>query len=220
MSLKNLRIFKEASFDKKEVKNILNNRRIRKIRFFLLGPEGTNISQASRLWAREMDLLKKSSFIYVGSPEEGLIAAKNISDEEIIPVIPTCAVYFNLYKMFFNFCDCLLFMDHIYMKLDRMQIASNMETTVIPIHWKIACHPSPKPLLKDFPNIVIETSSNAYAAKMCSEKQVECCITTESARSLYDLHTVHCFGSPVMPFFFGTTNYGISVMEKIKAQSL
>ncbi|MCG7585295.1 hypothetical protein, partial [Photobacterium sp. OFAV2-7] len=48
---------------------------------------------------------------------------------------------------------------------------------------------------------IIDASSNSDAAKLCAEGKVDACITTESARNIHGLKTVHEFGSPEMLFF-------------------
>jgi len=99
------------------------------------------------------------------------------------------------------------------MKLDDMQLAtlSYIEKN----NYKVFTHPSPAKLVDSINNVNLEYSdSNGYAARRCKEEEGSLCITTEKARSIYELEKIYDFGSPFMLFTFGTSYNGVKLLEK------
>ncbi|MCY6355334.1 prephenate dehydratase domain-containing protein [Clostridium sp. ZS2-4] len=212
--LSNVNPFIDICYDEKEINSILRDDYIQKIYVFALGPEGTNISQAAEKWIVDKELSNKAEIILCSSPEEAIEKAKEISHSRILPVFTLCAVYNKLFELYFSNTDSYFFMDHIYMKLDNMIIATNEYQDKD--KYKIFSHPSPSILVDNLENIeVVYSNSNAFAAQRCKEEIGELCITTESARVFNGLKAVHCIGAPVMLFTFGTTLHGIKILNKI-----
>jgi len=218
MSFKELTKFPDVFFSTNEVENALRRDDIKEIGFYILGPEGTNIEMASKKWANHLKIDSKSKFYYYETPEICANKAKLINHPNIFPIFVTCAVYYKLDTLFFLNPDCYTFIHHYYMKLDQMQLAAKRNTDKIPAEWVIASHPSPKSLILHLSNKIYETTSNSKAAQLCAEGMVDACITTETARKLYNLKTLHIFGSAVMIFLFGTTEHGINIMNRIVKQ--
>lgn len=218
MNIQNFSTFIDREVQESEVKEILNSERVRKIEIFALGPEGTNIGIASRKWVRELGLQDKAAIHYAKTPEESLELANRIRGRGIFPVFVTCAVYNRLNEIFFSHPDCYTFFHHYYMKLDQLQLAAREQKDRIPEEWVIASHPSPRVLLRNLPNTIVDAYSNAHAAMLCGMKEVDCCITTESAKNIYGLKTIFNFGQPVMCFFFGTTLHGMEILKEIQKE--
>lgn len=208
-----LPIFNNFEFNEETAISVLQSNLVEKISVFALGPEGTNIEQASRAWSEKLDVALKTEIHLEDTPYHALEHARTVTDSKEFPIIVTCAVYNRLNNLYFSNHDCCLFFHHLYMKLDNMQLAARENVTFLPDNWAIATHPSPRPLLAGLPNTIIETNSNSYSAKLCREGKVDCCITTESARSKYSLVNLHTFGSPMMLFLFGTTNHGTDIYK-------
>jgi prephenate dehydratase len=107
------------------------------------------------------------------------------------------------------------------MNLDEMQLATRPELLPeikngkIPKDWKIASHPSPAPLVRKLGNPIIFANSNAHAAELCQKGKTELCVTTESARKIYNLKKVFSFGSPPMIFFGGITAQTAQFLKNI-----
>lgn len=207
-----------------ELSRALRSSVVREVRCFVLGPEGTNISQANLWWLCRMNVEHKSSTTLCETPEDSLKQAREVVEEGVVPTFSTCAVYYRMAELFFQNPDAVPFLSAETMPLDEMRLATrarfaNQIKDVIPPGWQIASHPSPKHLLAELPNTIVAANSNAQAAIMCKNGKVEACITTASAAALHGLTTVHIFGSPIMIFFYGTTAHGANVlrqaMEKI-----
>lgn len=199
-----------------EIKTSLQSSMVRKIHCFALGPEGTNISQACEQWIDRMAIRPKTKVELCPTPEASLERAREINTDGEIGIFWTCAVYYNLHKLFFGNPDTLPFFITEMMALDEMQLATRKEMAKslgeeLPFSWRIASHPSPAPLAT---KITIKANSNAEAAMMCANKEVEACITTESARRIHRLVNLHSFGSPLMVFFGGITTEGAKVIKK------
>ena len=147
--------------------------------------------------------------------------ARKIEEPGVLAVYWTCAVYAQESQFFFGNPDVLPFMFQETMLLDEMQLAttdlglSEMKDNNVPSRWQISSHPSPQHLLRGLDIQVILVNSNAAAAKHCKEGKSNACITTESARKIYDLHTIHLFGSPPMVFFGGITPFGVDVLKNV-----
>ena len=206
--------------NEKEIQQVLQSPFIKKIVVFALGPEGTNIVQAARQWMKRMNIAEKTEIHLCDTPELSLAEARKISDNGIVAVFWTCAVYVKEAEFFFTNPDILAFFFTEIMNLDEMQFATRQDLVVqvqnngIPRSWKIASHPSPAPLVKDLGCKVVLVNSNSAAAKSCSVGEVEACITTESGRKIYGLVSLHSFGSPPMVFFGGTTSHGARVIKE------
>jgi len=200
-----------------DLSSTIASEKIRLINFYILGPEGTNIALAAHTWADECGVNDKSRFFYCETPEDSVNSARTITDKSVFPIFVTCAVYNKLANLFFTNTDCNVLFHHYYMRLDNMQLAANCEVENIPENWVIASHPSPKFLVSKLKNRVVNANSNALAAKMCAEELVHACVTTETARKLYKLHTLHSFGSPTMLFLFGTTPHGLKLVSDYDA---
>lgn len=186
---------------------------IREVRIFVLGPEGTNIFEAAKLWAKERSIESKCSFTLCATPEEAVYEAKKVKGENILPVFVLCAVYYKLHELYFFNTDCLFFMDHLYMKLGDMQLAALSYSEKN--NYKVFAHPSPAKLVDSIDNVNLEYSdSNGYAARRCKEEEGSLCITTEKARSIYELEKIYDFGSPFMLFTFGTSYNGVKLLEE------
>ena len=193
---------------------------VKRIHSFVLGPAGTNISQASDQWLKRMGLWEKSSTQLCITPEESLEKALMVTAAGEMGLFWTCAVYFKLNELFFRNPDVLPFFVQERMALDRMQLATRQELmreaqAGFPKAWTIASHLSPSPLILDTGCGVRQTNSNAAAAELCASGQTELCVTTESARMLHGLRTVFEFGSPEMIFFGGITQSGIQLIREV-----
>jgi len=206
--------FAEINYDLVELNKIMRHDSIEKICIFVLGPEGTNISQAAEKWILDRNIGYKSNIILCDSPEKELEKAKEISDSKTFPVFVLCAVYNRLFELYFSNPDSYFFMDHYYMKLDNMLFATNKYSKKNT--YKVVSHPSPAVLLNNLENIdVTYANSNSFSAKLCKSGEADMCITTESGRRLNDLKSIHKFGSPTMLFTFGTTLHGVKMLRKI-----
>tara|TARA_B100001094_G_C18093451_1_gene751697 strand:+ start:468 stop:1115 length:648 start_codon:yes stop_codon:yes gene_type:complete len=191
---------------------LLQSSRVKRLSFYVLGPEGTNISQASIEYAKKFSLSEKSEFVFCSTPEESVVLAKREREKGVIPLFTTCAVYPKLHSIFFSDSSLMPFLTHHYMELDEMQLAAKTTNIIPGIDRKIASHPAPVPLLKHIQGKVLIANSNAHAATLCKEGTVDFCLTTDSARELNGLETIKRFGSPTMIFHVGTTKHGMQVL--------
>lgn len=193
---------------------------IKKISCFVLGPAGTNIAQACEQWIKKTGIGSKTKMVFCETPEESVERARGIKEDGHVAIFWTCAVYINLYKIFFNNPDTLTFFIEEIMYLDEMQLATRPEKLVeiqegiIPKGWGVASHPSPAPLLDDITCSVEITTSNTRAAEICAKGQVDACITTKSAKMIYNLVLLHKFGSPKMIFYGGITIHGVEILSR------
>lgn len=207
--------------DEREIRRALHSGVIKGVVLCALGPEGTNIEEASRLWAVDMNLADRSQVILCNTPWEALNVAREIKDPGLLGIFWSCAVYFDEARLFFQNPDVLPFFFIQVMNLDEMQLACRPESAAqivegeIPPKWRITSHPSPQYLLgEELMTQVVCANSNAYAALMCRQGEVEACMTTERARVLSGLTKIHSFGSPPMVFFGGITESGIELMRQ------
>lgn len=207
--------------DPDEIVRVLCSPAVQEVRCFALGPEGTNIAQACGNWLRRSGLEAKSKIILCDTPEISVIAARRETAPElgILGIFWTCAVFDREKEVFFENPDVYPFFIQETMLLDEMQLATRPELAAehsgsIPAHWRIASHPSPKPLVERLPCTVIKSHSNAAAAASCAAGECEACITTESARQIYNLTRLHCFGCPPMVFFGGITERGARLFRR------
>jgi len=208
------------------VREALASDLIRQIRHFALGPEGTNILQACSRWTVRMQIEHKAHTVLCDTPEDSILAARQLAEPSTLGVFWTCAVYSREMEVFFRNPDTLPFFTQETMALDKMQLATRPALTAelndtcvpVPSDWRIAVHSSPAALLPHHRNVVL-VNSNAAAAIDCAAGRVEACITTESARSRHGLTSLHCFGSPEMVFFGGITHAGAELIRAAQAQS-
>lgn len=211
----NLPIFPAApTLSAAELTFCLVSSRVRRVIHFALGPAGTNIAQACESWTQETGIQDKAEVVLCSTPEDSLAKARLVTDEGVLPLFWTCAVYYALNQLFFNNPDVFPFLFTHNMPLDTMQLCvrAELREQEIASDWRIASHPSPAPLTKGLACEVIRTTSNAQAAVMCERGEVELCITTAQAAKIHGLATVHEFGSPIMVFFGGTTQHGMNVL--------
>lgn len=203
-----------------EIATVLQSSSVKKVICCSLGPEGTNIAQASRRWLRRMGIADKSEVRLGETPYTCLAEARSIQDSGVVAVFWTCAVYNEESKFFFSNPDVYPFYVQEPMPLDSMQLATRHELCLhiiggeIPKQWRISSHPSPQYLVNPLGCEIIIVNSNAVAAQHCAEGKSEACITTEEARKIHDLKTLHVFGSPLMIFFGGITQHGAEVLKK------
>lgn len=212
-----MRKFIEVDFINDDLCTLLNDDTISTIKIFALGPEGTNIFQASEKWIRKMNICQKAEIILCNTPEEEVIKAMDVQDKGVLAIFALCAVYYDLCDLYFKYQSNYFFLSQFYMKLDTMQLASKKHSMEeLSENILVARHRSPKMLLDGTHFKFVDANSNASAAKMCSEGKVDACITTESARKLYGLNSNYVFGRPVMLFTFGTTEHGSNLLLEIK----
>lgn len=220
--LKRFNVVGNLPKDAKEQGEIFRSEFVKKITCFVLGPLGTNMDQACKQWIEEMNIGNKTEIILCETPEESIERARVVNEEGHVAIFWTCAVYNCLCNVFFQNPDTLTFFIEVVMYLDEMQLAtrlekvSEVESGLIPKQWKIISHPSPAPLVRDLDCEVILTTSNAKAAELCAADESDACITTECARKIYNLVTLHKFGSPKMVFFGGITTHGVEIIEKAR----
>ncbi len=211
-----------------EVKRVFQSPRVEGVVSFALGPEGTNISQASQEWVEETGIKEKTTTILESTPEECLQLAREITEPNVVSLFWTCAVFYALKDLFFTNPDVYPFFIQHGMRLDEMQLATREDILEqinqlgISPDWVIASHPSPAPLLEELARskgcIVTEANSNSDAAQKCASEEVNLCMTTESAREIHDLIEIHSFGSPLMIFFGGITSTGAEVIRRVYSE--
>lgn len=204
-----------------QIRDVLASQAIVRINSYTLGPRGTNIEAACRVWRERMGIGHKHHIIYCDTPETALTQAEAANGEETVGIFWTCAVYHKEHQLFFHNPRAFPFFTQQAMRLDRMQLAvrQGYDLPESIADMRIASHPSPSSLLAHRVNEVIQVASNSLAAKLCSEGLVDACITTEAARSLYQLKAVHYFGSPIMVFFGGIAGRSVDLISRIHAQS-
>lgn len=191
---------------------------------FALGPEGTNIAHAARRWIKKMRVGRKAEVLLCNTPEESIEAAEAVTQPGVLAVFWTCAVYYREHEVFFRNPETFPFFTQQVMPLDEMQLATRPELCDqadaggMTAAWRILSHPSPAPLLAALPCSVTRANSNAEAAVRCRAGEVEACVTTETARALNGLVTLHSFGSPNMVFFGGITRHGAALLRGLGAE--
>jgi hypothetical protein len=207
-----------------DIREALASDLIGEIRHFALGPEGTNILQACRRWTVRMQIEHKAHTVLCDTPEDSIVAARELDEPNTLGVFWTCAVYSREMEIFFRNPDTLPFFTQETMALDQMQLATRpalaaeLNGPSVPCDWRIAVHSSPSALLPPHHRNVVLVNSNAAAAIDCAAGRVEACITTESARSRHGLTSLHCFGSPEMVFFGGITHASAELIRAAQAQ--
>jgi len=199
----------------------LRSARVREIRSAVLGPRGTNIHLAATTWAQRAGCAAKVQTVFCSTPEESIRYARQVDEAGVVAMFWTCAVYTRENDIFFGNPDTSPFAVRQIMRLDRMQLAASpslaqaIQDQVLPPHWRIACHPAPAALLKDLPNPVVPVDSNAQAAIDCASGRTELCVTTETARDISRLATLHSFGSPPMVFFGGLPPKSLTLLKEV-----
>ena len=189
---------------------------VAEVRIFALGPRGTNIEQAARIWAKRKSLDTKATYHFCSTPKIALSSAKEVLDESILPLFVLCAVYFDLNKMYFSNLDDFFCLDHLYMPLDGMQLCGRVSSLKsLPRDATVAVHRSPMPLVEGIGLSIIEANSNAHAAELCRSFEVDACVTTETARQEHGLSSLHYFGHPRMLFTIGTTLHGSQIIQAL-----
>lgn len=218
--LKQFNIVGELPEDATTQGEVFRSYYIKKVTCFVLGPDGTNMVQASKKWIEEMRIGAKTEIVLCKTPEESIEKARGITEDGHVGIFWTCAVYNCLCNVFFQNPDTLTFFIEEVMYLDEMQLAirqgeeTEIKKGIIPNNWVISSHPSPASLVEGLGCKVELTTSNAEAAKICANGGAEACITTESARKIHDLVALHKFGSPKMIFFGGMTVHGVEIISK------
>jgi len=224
--IRGLSVFAEAYDATKQPERLLPLGIIKKVVCCALGPKGNNIEQAATLWLNRLQIASKSEVVLRDTPEQCLELARSITEDGVVAVFWTCAVYARENEFFFGNPDVFPFFFQQEMLLDEMQLATRSEVlesvqrSETLLGWKIASHPSPAPLVKETDALVVLCNSNAASAKACAEGETGLCITTESARKIYGLSKVHSFGSPTMVFFGGITQHGAAQIEKARQERL
>lgn len=203
---------------------LLRSPLIKRVVCYALGPKGNNIEQAAALWLFQIGISDKAEVVLIATPELCLECAKNVTEDGVIAVFWTDAVYVGENKLFFNNPGVFPFFYQQEMQLDEMQLAVRPDISAhingtIPTGWRIASHSSPAPIIvaiKDQLHIgVVPQSSSTAAAAACAKGHTELCITTESGRNNYGLVKVHSFGSPNMIFFGGITQHGLNQLKSV-----
>ncbi len=193
---------------------------VKKVVSLALGPNGTNIAQAAGRWHEEMGISNKAEIRLCDLPETAVTQTLELHEQGILGVFWTCAVFKRLYQIFFEHPETFPFFFQYDMLLDDMQLAAvSRERSKLdsPASMVIATHVSPAPLVASLVIAharVVDASSNAEAARRCEAGEVTACITTETARLMQHLVTLHRFGSPLMVFFGGITEAGLQLLDQ------
>ncbi len=214
-----------------EIVEILRSSEIKEVRNFVLGPRAiSNIPQACQRWLARNCLTEKATLIEGRIPDEYLLAAQAVNEPKVVPLYWTCAVFGREKDLFFGQgVDTLMFFVQEIMPLDHMQLAilpgritgyqlDKIKLLTLPSQINtVASHASPKPLLDSL--LLqnqhcrwVEATSNGAAAEMVLRREVDICITTETARSETGLVKIHDFGCPPMVFFGGLTKHGANTV--------
>ncbi len=200
--------------------DVLGSEVVSRVVCYVLGPKGTNIEQATARWLNRLRVTGKSEIHLCDTPEECLQAARQITEDGVVAVYVTCAVYAHESTFFFCNPDVYPFFSQEIMLLDKMQLATRPEMAasiadgIVPKDWTISSHPSPQYLANGLGCKIVIVNSNAAAAEHCRESLSSACITTESAQKRCGLVTLHEFGSPAMVFFFGITEHGANIIRR------
>ncbi|MBI2623515.1 MAG: hypothetical protein HYW65_02975 [Candidatus Liptonbacteria bacterium] len=199
-------------------KDVVKSPMVKKVVSFALGPNGTNIAQAAGRWHEEMGISAKAEIKLCDLPESAVRENLALHEDGALGVFWTCAVFKRLNEVFFDNPGTFPFFFQYDMLLDEMQLAAiSRECSKIdnPASMTIATHVSPAPLVVELVAAharVVDASSNAEAARKCEAGEVTACITTETARLMQHLVTLHRFGSPLMVFFGGITESGLALL--------
>ena len=204
-----------------QVRQILRSNKVQNIPAHALGPDGTNISQAMRLWIKQVGIKNKSQLIIHpagieplgdgGSSSYAEIAAQQVA-ARTVPTHMECAVYYNQPRLWNERgLTETIFMDSLNMPLDNMLVAgpNNLSQLSAKGSLTIATHKSPKPLIESWLGdrvTWIKATSNSAAADMVAEGQVDLCVTTGHGidNNTSQLRVIHNCGCPVMAFTIAT----------------
>jgi len=211
-----------------EIRSVLQSTAIEKIFVYPLGSSASNIGQVNLQFLKKMGIQNKTIITYCKIPEIAVKESLQNNEPNTVSFFWSCAVFHRENKLFFENPTCLPFFCEEHMFLDEMQLCIRPEllnkypkNIFLPTGWSIASHGAPAPLVRSLPCKIVDAYSNDDASKRCFNKEVELCITTESARRMYGLTKVHSFGSPKMVFFAGITEHGAKtlsdVFQKIRA---
>ncbi len=217
--LKQFPKFSSGEWSLEVKKRVLQSPVVRKVVSFALGPDGTNIAQAAQRWHAEMGIMDKAKIELCELPETAVTKTLALQEEGSLGIFWTCAVFRRLNEIFFDNPGTFPFFFSYEMLLDEMQLAavsSEQSKLNTPSSMTIATHVSPSRLVKklvDEGNArLVDASSNAEAARKCEVGEVTACITTETARVMHHLVTLHRFGSPLMVFFGGIAQSGLTLL--------
>lgn len=206
--------------------DILHSQQVKYVIIHALGPAGTNISQASHLYAERIGITGKTEVTIHGVGITPLDYAQIAADEtraslssgtlpETLHLHVECAVYNDMDRLYEERAEEAIFIDEQNMALDTMQLAAvvSMEELQNMVksrgRIRIATHPSPRSLVLQWieRGLVewIQASSNSAAALMVAKGQADMCVTTASSVGLLtkhgrEIHTLYEFGSPNMIF--------------------
>lgn len=153
-----------------DIRRVMQHDSIQEIVHCVLGPAGTNISQAAQRWSIRHGLASKTSSLLCDTPEQALQRARMLTDEDRLALFWTCAVYYREHAIYFENPDCYPFFAQEIMQLDALQLAARSESMDLKligsnIVLRIASHPSPVVLLSGFPCQTVAANSNAGAQK-------------------------------------------------------
>src|SRR5262245_37307796 len=157
----------------------LRHAAIRHVSCFSLGPEGTNIVQATRTWLSRMGIERKAGVHLTASPEEAIEGARRATASDQVGVFWTCAVYDREKDIFFENPDLLPVFSQELMALDAMQLAARPESVQrlrdnrVEGRLCVASHPSPVGLLRGLDVRILTAFSNADAARRCAAGEAD-----------------------------------------------
>ncbi len=162
--------------------------RIAKIR--TLGPQGTNCEAAAKHYVRQMGL--DAEVVLHTTLEEA------IGDvvEEPRSALLGCVVYPDLHNLVFPYLKTMVLADMFLFNTFNMVLATRPGVTGFE---QVASHPAPQSLVSDRYPVILATS-NAEAARMCRDGEVDACITTLPASHACGLEIVEDFGEVPMGF--------------------
>ena len=222
----------ELPVGESEIRDTFLRPEVKEVRNFVLGPGViSNIPQACKKWINRFGLNRKATLMMGETPDAYLAAAQAITEDGVVPLFWTCAVFGREKDLFFGSATntCMFFVQQV-MPLDHMQLACTSETAsgfkqsvsetgfVSDAKMIVASHKSPAPLLDDLlvNNKSLswqEANSNGAAAVMVKKGEVNLCITTEQSRIQHNLVQLHDYGCPDMVFFGGLTEHGVGIVR-------
>jgi prephenate dehydratase len=156
-----------------------------------LGPEGTNCETAAQRW-----LLRGGKAGTVRLHDTLETAAESLLHERN-GVLLGCVVYPRLHELVFGNLAGLELTECFVMPTHEMVLAHRDRPDRI---RRVATHPAPRKLLAELDCDVITASSNSAAAELCSNGQVDACITTAVAARDRGLAVLENYGPVSMGF--------------------
>ena len=159
-----------------------------RLKISTLGPTGT-CSEYSSEFFLETRGCKGDIFLYDSFEEAIEALCKNYSDMAIVP-----SAYQNFARLVFDNRDLVKVTHSFIYKTPDLAIAA--KTNYLPAKPRIATHPSPSSMVKDFsPDAeVVFASSNSKAAIMLVDGEVDACITNNICINNYGLTIIKNFG--------------------------